>query len=283
MLERARKVDEDDERAVDGNSLPDYLAHAEERLRRMQQAKRDLEAEAQQALERAQAERQAGPGKGWRGTGQRLTDSSRRKSNIVKNRIKRARKLVQKPTRQYNLTDPDSRVMRDGGLNRFGQCYNAQLSVDGKAQVIIAATVTQEAVDRRQLQPMIELTKVTAGSMPEAITADAGYWDTGIVEAETRCELFVCPDATGPFVGTPKMKDNTVAQAMRTKISSERGQEIYRLRRAVVEPVFGQIKECRRFRRFSFRGLSKIAAEWSLVCLTHNLLKLFRYTRAVPA
>lgn len=287
LLEQARNIDDEDDRQFGkgsaADSLPSHLAQAEERLQRIQQAKRELEEEARRALEQAQAEYQPGPGKGWRGTGERLSEASRREHDIVENRIKRARKLVEKPTRQYNLTDPDSRVMRDGGLNRFGQCYNAQLGVDGQAQVIVAAAVTQETVDRHQLRPMLELTKESIGSFPETVTADAGYWNTGMIEKETRCELLVCPDATGPFAGNPKMKNNSIARAMRDKLLSERGKAIYRLRRTIVEPVFGQIKECRRFRRFSFRGLAKIAAEWSLVCLTHNLLKLFRYARPLPA
>ncbi len=67
-----------------------------------------------------------------------------------------------------------------------------------------------------------------------------------------------------------------MTERMRHKLRTEQGREIYRKRKAIVEPVFGQIKEVRGFRRFSFRGFTKVAAEWDLICLTHNLLKLFR-------
>ena len=58
-----------------------------------------------------------------------------------------------------------------------------------------------------------------------------------------------------------------------------KGRNTYSLRKQIVEPVFGQIKEARAFRRFSLRGLEHCRQEWDLVCLTHNLLKLFRHKR----
>jgi hypothetical protein len=73
------------------------------------------------------------------------------------------------------------------------------------------------------------------------------------------------------------MPGNPLAQQMRERLASESGHAIYRLRKAVVELVFGHIKERRLFRRFSFRGLAKVRAEWNLICLTHDLLKLFRH------
>ena len=79
------------------------------------------------------------------------------------------------------------------------------------------------------------------------------------------------------MTGTPPTApDLTPQQRMRTKVSSPEGRTVYRLRKCIPEPVFGQIKEARGFRRFSFRGLAKATAEWTVVDLTHNLLKLFR-------
>ena len=63
---------------------------------------------------------------------------------------------------------------------------------------------------------------------------------------------------------------------MRQKLRSPEGRAVYQMRKAVVEPVFGQIKECRGFRRFLFRGLKTVEAEWRTICLTHNQLTLFR-------
>src|SRR5205814_4045182 len=77
-------------------------------------------------------------------------------------------------------------------------------------------------------------------------------------------------------------QDVSVLEQMRQKLQSEPGRAVYKMRKAIVEPVFGQIKECRRFRRFSFRGLEKVRSEWKLVCLTHNILKLFRSGKGLP-
>ena len=74
-----------------------------------------------------------------------------------------------------------------------------------------------------------------------------------------------------------RAEDGTVLGAMRAKLARPRRASVYALRKAIVEPVFGQIKAGpQAFRRFSFRGLGKVQAEWLLICLTHNLLKLFR-------
>ena len=83
-------------------------------------------------------------------------------------------------------------------------------------------------------------------------------------------------DAAEKNTPEPVSTDPTQAEAMRTKLSSPEGANVYSQRKHVVEPVFGQIKEARGFRRFSFRGVEKVSAEWDLICLTHNLLKLFR-------
>ena len=64
---------------------------------------------------------------------------------------------------------------------------------------------------------------------------------------------------------------------MRHKLSSPEGRAKYKMRKAIVEPVFGQIKEARGLRRFLLRGLPAVRAEFDLIALTHNLLKLFRY------
>jgi len=63
---------------------------------------------------------------------------------------------------------------------------------------------------------------------------------------------------------------------MERKLRTKAGQAVYNKRRQTVEPVFGQIKEIRGFRRFLLRGVDAVRAEWRLICLTHNLLKLFR-------
>ena len=191
---------------------------------------------------------------------------------------------------QRNFTDPDSRIMKDGATKEFVQAYNAQAAVDSHAQVIVAAEVTQEANDKKQLVPMLEQVKMVTGSQPQQATADSGYFSEANVTDPRLMgvDLLVSPErqkhgqemsaATGPPAESPPRLSPTgeAAQAMRTKLRTPQGRAVYKLRKAVVEPVFGQIKEQRGFRRFLRRGLANVTAEWKLICATHNLLKLYR-------
>jgi hypothetical protein len=176
--------------------------------------------------------------------------------------------------------------MKDGATGSFEQSYNAQIAVDDQAQIIVAATLTQAANDKQQLMPVLAEVKTNVGRLPEKVTADAGYFSTAAVTsgALSSVDLYVTPDSgkkTEQVELTtesppPTELDQEVSARMREKLKTESGREVYKQRKMIVEPVFGQVKEVRGFRRFSFRGLQKNEAEWSLICLTHNLLKLFR-------
>jgi hypothetical protein len=186
-------------------------------------------------------------------------------------------------TAQRNFTDPDSRIMPDGAnKGSFLQGYNAQAAVDSKAQVIVAAEVTQETCDNRQLLPMLGQVEENLGRKPDAASADAGYWSEANAtdESVAGIDLHI---ATGRDKQEQTIEKNsepppvhaTAKEAMRQKLRTEAGRSIYKMRKAIVEPVFGQIKERRGFRRFSLRGLDNVRREWKLVCLASNLLKLF--------
>jgi hypothetical protein len=170
--------------------------------------------------------------------------------------------------------------MKDGATKSFVQAYNAQVAVDGTAQVIVAAAVTQEANDKQQLVPMLTQTGVNCDQLPAAASADSGYCsETAVTDAALAgIDLYVAVarQKHGETPAPPRPDDGTVIGAMRAKLQTAAGHALYALRKAIVEPVFGQIKDARGFRRFSFRGLGKVHAEWQLICLTHNLLKLFR-------
>ena len=186
---------------------------------------------------------------------------------------------------QRNFTDPESRIMKDGATLSFEQSYNAQIAVDDEAQIIVATGLTQEANDKRQLVPMLTTVKTNTGRLPEKATADAGYFSTAAVtdEAVSEVDLYVTPDRGKKTEEAELMAESppgesvqTAIEQMREKLKTDEGRFVYKHRKMIVEPVFGQVKEVRGFRRFSFRGLDKNEAEWDLVCLTHNLLKLFR-------
>ena len=283
LLEEAARVDAEEDakygKGRRGDELPPELARRETRLRKIREAKAELEREAREAAERKQAE-----------VGARLKERAKKEEE-------RGRKLGERPPQapdpeqakpepkaQRNFTDPDSRIMKDGATKEFVQAYNAQAVVDSEAQVIVAAEVTQEANDKKQLVPMLEQVIALMESKPQRAMADAGYFTEASV-TDGRLEgidLFVAPDkqkhsdevrvATGP----PPPESSSGAERMRYQLRTAEGRAAYKRRKAIVEPVFGQIKEARGFRRFLLRGLGKVSAEWKLICATHNLLKLYR-------
>ena len=168
----------------------------------------------------------------------------------------------------------------------MAKAFNTQIAVDSTAQIIVAAAVTQETNDKRQLGPMLQQVVQNLGAKPTAVSADAGYFSDEQVTGEHAhgIDLYI---ATGkqkhgeagpePMAGAvPAADETSELERMKKKLKTETGQAIYRMRKAIVEPVFGQIKEWRRFRRFGLRGLDKVSAEWQLICMTHNLSKLFR-------
>jgi hypothetical protein len=188
------------------------------------------------------------------------------------------------PKAQRNFTDPQSRIMKDGATKSFEQCYNAQAAVDDKAQVIVATNLTQQANDKRQVKPLIEkLQSNLEGVTPEAVTADNGYYseDNADYLQNEGIEGYL---ATGrlkhgekaPAPDEPLADDATAKERMAYKLRTIKGRATYSKRKQTVEPVFGQIKEARGIRRFLLRGIDKVTAEWDLICLTHNLLKVFR-------
>jgi transposase len=286
LLAEAQRTDEqEDQRFGKGqpaDPLPAELASAQSRLERIRRAKAELEKEAQQELEAAKVHH---IGKRGRPTkeeqiGRTLLDPQQRDKE--KKRLRRARRNAEQPTRQYNFVDPDSRVMRDNARKCFVQGYNAQIAVDTHQQVIVAAEITQKATDREQLLPMVRSVCTGTAKIPETVTADAGYWDTSSLRDRTLdgIQVLVSPDAQVQSLGTPlppNAPKSLEAVHMREVLLSPVGKMLYSLRKATVEPVFGQIKEVRGLRRFRFRGLRCVQCEWELICATHNLLKLFRY------
>ena len=187
------------------------------------------------------------------------------------------------PKAQRNFTDPDSRIMPDGAnKGTFVQGYNAQIAVDDANQIIVAALLTQSSNDVRQLVPMAEEIKANVGELATTTSADAGYFSAHNVEhpALANTTLLIPPERQrhGATPALEPLGENaTPAQRMRHKLSSPEGRAAYKMRKAIVEPVFGQIKEARGIRRLLLRGLGSARGEFNLIALTHNLLKLFRY------
>jgi len=269
ILAEAERADHcEDERygrGRSGDELPPGLADRQKRLQTIRQAKAAWERQAREEAERQAADAQSP-----------------------------IQQTKPEPEQKVNRSDADSRLMRERA-GAFIQGFNAQAAVDGHAQVIVAADVTQRQNDRAQLAPMLEQVEQNLGAKPAMVSADTDYYSPQQVQAPVLegIDLYVKPDdpppvnerkpsnRTGPKRHKPPRSGygpDGIARIdhLRAKLATPEGQAIYAKRREIIEPVFGQIKQWRGFRQFLLRGLTKTRAEWRLICLTHNLLKLYR-------
>jgi transposase len=279
LLADAEKVDaEEDEKygSKRGDELPEELRRRESRLAKIRAAKAALEQEAKVAAEAKAAEAAAN-----RAERERKAAAVGKKATGPMPKEPEPEQAKPAPTAQRNFTDPDSRIMPDGAnKGAFIQAYNAQIAVDGTAQIIVAMLVTQRANDYQQLVPMAQAIIENVGRLADTTSADAGYFSAANISnaALATTNLLVPPtrERSKASLATSSPKDTSLAQQMRDKLSAPKHQALYKLRKAIVEPVFGQIKEARGLRRLLLRGLTKASQEFGLIALTHNLLKLFR-------
>jgi transposase len=243
---------EDEEHGVNRSAeqLPDWVRDKEHRLKTIREARARLEAEAQ-----AEEKKTGGPG-----------------------RPRNNEPGTPKDSAQTNFTDRESRIMKshDG----FIQGYNAQAAVDAYSQVIVAQTLTNNASDQQQLAPIVAQIKQNTKRQARELSADAGYCSQDNLKELRRRHIngyiAIGRQKHGTATATPerKIKLGTYVYAMWQKLRLGGHRSRYRLRKQIVEPVFGQIKQARGFRQFLLRGVHNVAGEWSLICTAHNLLKL---------
>src|SRR3954453_8815505 len=190
------------------------------------------------------------------------------------------------PAGKVNTTDPDSRPIPIGFGFGFVQGYNAQAAVN-EQQIVLAAEITNSSTDFSQLDPMVtatldELERAGIEQLPEAVAADAGYWNEQHMDevvANKHIPVLVAPDKGTR--GTPKRWLNSGRAAwMRSLLATDYGHERYRKRKQTVEPVFGNTKHNNGFYRFHRRGRIKVRLEWRLLMMTHNLTKVHRHQLA---
>lgn len=243
-----------------GDELPDWVADKQQRLERLRAAKAALEAEAK-APPPADDE---GPGPS---TG--MMDHGK---------PKRAPDGGPPDRAQRNFTDPDSRILKTA--DSMVQGYNAQIAVDGAHQIILAHRLQTNAADRGALAPLVKAIRRDLRDRPQELSADAGYCDEANLAflARRRIAAYLAPGrirhATGDPAGKRRIRKGSRVAAMATKLRRAGHRSRYRLRKQIVEPVFGQIKAARGFRQFFLRGLNKVRQEWAMICTAHNLLKL---------
>jgi hypothetical protein len=266
LLEKAEAADaeEDAEYGRDrrGDELPEELSRRQDRLARIRQAKKALERKAQAAAEEAAKARPA----------ETPTEAAH------------PRVAVPDDKAQYNFTDPETSIMKVNNKG-FDQCGNAQIVVDREHQMIVAADVTNEANDKKQMEPMITQARrnIGKGQRIGKVSADSGYYSERNVEWAQKEDLDV-------YVATGRLKHGekrapcprgrvpkalTVKERMARKLRTKEGRRLYAQRKWIVEPVFGQIKRAMGFRQFLLNGLAKMRGEWRMVCTAYNVRKLW--------
>ncbi len=270
LLAKAQATDasEDERHGSDcrGDELPDELGRRETRLEKIREAKAALEEQARQKAA-AHAEKFKSEGR----TPRKDPDEA-----------------TPKPKDQRNFTDPESKIMKTSNKG-FDQCGNAQ-AVANEQQIIIAADVTDQANDVRQTMPMTDqaIDNLDESGVTEnigAFTADTGYFSEENMNAldsnERIDDVFI---ATGRQKHNDKVpdspngrppKDLTAKQKMARRNRTKKGRAEYARRKVIIEPVFGQIKRGMGFTQFLLNGIDKMRSEWPMVCMAHNMRKLW--------
>ena len=275
LLAEAERIDKAEDARYGTNSrgdeLPEELRRRETRLAKIREAKAALEAEAAQAArERAEiTARERGEDE----------DTTTGKGAAAANTA------TPKPKAQRNFTDPDSKIMLTGD-GAFHQCYNAQAVVDEDHQVIVATDVNTNAADVGNLMPMTEQTTANTGQAPDQMLADAGYCSADNLE---RAGEFSDEHGTDFYVATGRRrrdepppvaprgripKSATAKQRMARTLTTQKGHAVYARRKAIVEPVFGQMSTLQNAKHLLLRGLDQARGEWLLLATCHNLRKL---------
>jgi transposase len=244
-----------------GDELPEWIADKQQRLAKIRAAKAALEAQAKATVE----------------------EQRRRRAEAEEKHKAEGRKRSAEPPSaepdgkaQRNFTDPESRILKS--KDGFIQGYNAQAAVDGKAQVIVAHALTQSASDQDQITVLIDGIQANLGARPREASADAGYCSEANLQAlaDRNIAGYIATGRAKHAADDKRRAGGPLMQAMRQKLKRAGWRSRYRLRKQIVEPVFGQIKQARGFRQFLLRGVEKVRAEWALICTAHNLTKLAR-------
>ncbi len=266
----------------DGLTIPEEIARRQERKAAIARARTEIEARAhaRYATELAEHEKkmaarqaQAAQGKKPRG------------------REPAAPTPEPKAKDQYNFTDPQSRIMKDG--TGFEQSYNAQAAVEVESRLIVGARVSQAPNDKQELRPTLDAIPAAVGPVT-AVLADNGFYSEAAVQkieqtidgTATGTTVYAALDKTAHHRSVADLEKKpepsapspgaSAGEVMRHRLQSSAGKQLYKLRQQTVEPVFGIIKSVLGFRQFLLRGTAKVATEWTLVCLAYNLKRLHR-------
>ena len=281
LLERAERADTQE--AKDTLDIPAELTRREQRRTALQRARQVIEERAQELAAAKQAEydakmaaRQAQQATGKKPRGKEPTPPSPQPE----------------PGAQYNFTDPESRIMKAGSGQHFEQAYNAQAAVD-EAMIIVGERVSDAPNDKQELVASVAMISPVVKEEVKAVLADSGFYSEAAVKEveqnadgtpsgltvyaavektshhKTVADLLPQPEPTAPG------PEASAKEKMAHRLKTPMGKALYQLRKQTVEPVFGIIKEVMGFRRFTLRGREKVGLEWTLVCVSYNLKRIF--------
>lgn len=281
LMQRAQQAE--NQETKDALDIPAELTRREERKAALQQARQVIAARAQEVAAARQADYDAK---------QAQRQQQRDEGKKPRGPEPKPPSGTPEPKAQYNFTDPESSIMKAGNGSHFEQSYNAQAAVD-QALLIVGERVSTAPNDKRELGPTVAAISPVVAPQVETILVDSGFYSEAAVQAvehnadgtatgrtvlaavtklshhKTVADLLPQPEPPAPDPeATPKEK-------MAHRLQTTAGKTLYRLRKQTVEPVFGIIKEVLGFRRFSLRGHAKVSLEWTLVCVSYNLKRLF--------
>ena len=274
----AKAADADSTPLQDGLSIPEEIKRREDRLAKFKEAKKVMEQRAKQRFEEEKAEHEA-----------KLAQRQAKEASTGRKSRGREPKPPQEGPRdkdQYNFTDPESQIMKDGGS--FEQCFNAQAAVEVETMLVVGQHVSNAPNDKQQLEPTLNAVSPAVGPV-SGVLADSGYYSERVVatvenggegptvyaamkrhsHGRSVQQLEKHPDPPAPPEGA------SAAEIMAHRLETKAGKDLYGLRKQTVEPVFGIIKEVLGFRRFLLRGLDNVSLEWTLVSTSYNLKRLF--------
>lgn len=253
-----------------GDELPEEFQTHEKRQKKIRELLKQIEAEAQDEKVKIEEESKLKrlEDKQWEAdTGQKIEGRYPQMPGVGK------KPLISCARR--NPTDFDSRIMKEQSSGGFIQAYNCQAIVDKKAQIIVAQQVVNQGNDKQLAQMMLAKAEENLGASPKRLGADADYFsERDMVALERKGVTCYMPPKRGAEGKRVTANGMTFTATMRNRLDEGIGKYFYRLRKMVVEPVFGQIKQRQAFRQFLLRGIDKVSAEWSLVTTCHNLQKL---------
>lgn len=276
LLSLGEQADQGEVELPDGLVVEDEITLRQERLVNLAEAKKVLEARAQERYVAEKAEYEAKV--------QERTKKARKRHHKPKGRPPQAPEPGPREKDQYNFTDPDSRIMKNSTNDGFDQHYNVQVAAEQESMLIVAQALSNHANDKQEALPTLQALPA-AIEKPKGVAMDNGYFSEANIQA---CENL----GIDPYIATgrephhldwhtffqqqpePPTPDASAIVKMAYKLQTKIGQAIYRLRKCTVEPIIGIIKEILGFRQFSLRGLAAAAGEWALVCLAFNLKRM---------